>query len=218
VIVPAVSLGEPGDLTGFPASKPPMRLVRVCRADRATWWFSSDGSGRFDLAAPDGTCYLATDAYAAVREATRLGPVSTAWVQARELRQVAPPDPNARLAATTRTAAGRYGVTTELATVVPYALPRRWAAAFGSHGFDGIRHELRHDQRARPSGVALFGRASSPAGGRVGGPAAGPVGASTAGSLPVDDGQRTRLTPARVRAAGVDVFEIPSAASLTIES
>ncbi len=192
-----VSLGEPGDLTGFPASRPPSRLVRTCRTDRATWWFSADGRGRFDLTGPEGTCYLATDAYAAIREATRLGPVSTAWVRARELRHVAPPDPQARLAATTRTSAGRYGVTTELATVVPYDLARRWAAAFRAHGFDGIRHELRHDQRARPSGVALF---------------------ATAGAADLDDGERIALTPARVRAAHVSVLEIPNAASLTIES
>lgn len=153
-MTPAVTLGEPGDLTGFPAVAPPKLMVRVCRAAQHTWWFSADGSGRFDLAPPQGTCYLATDAYAAIREATRLGPVSTAWVLARELREVAPPDPNARLAATTRQAAGRYGVTTELATVVPYDLPRRWATAFHAHGFNGIRHQLRHDQRARPSGLS----------------------------------------------------------------
>jgi hypothetical protein len=200
-VIPTVSLGEPGDLTGFPVSNVPSRLVRICRADRATWWFASDGRGRFDLAPPEGTCYLATDAYAAIREATRPGPVSTAWVRARELRLVPPPDPAARLAATTRTAAGRYGVTTELATVVPYDLPRRWAAAFRAHGFDGIRHQLHHDQRARPSGVALFGPASS-----------------TGGSPDLDDGQRARLTPARVRAAHVEVLEPPSAAQLTIET
>lgn len=73
-------------------------MVRVCQAAQDTWWFSADGSGRFDLTPPYGTCYLATDAYAAIREATRLGPVSNMWVLARELREVAPPDPNARLA------------------------------------------------------------------------------------------------------------------------
>lgn len=196
-MTPALTLGEPGDLTGFPAVTPPARLVRVCRAGRATWWFSADGSGRFDLNPPQGTCYLATDAYAAIREATRLGPVSTEWVNARALREVAPPDANARLAATTRKAAGRYGVTTELATVVPYDLPRRWAAAFRDHGFDGIRHQLRHDQRARPSGVALFG----------------PADATSS-----NDGQPTPLTAHAVQAAGVEVLAPPSSASVTIES
>lgn len=180
-----VSLGEPGNLTGFPAVPPPSQLVRVCRTDQATWWFSADGSGRFDLWPPEGTCYVATDAYAALREATRLGPVTTAWAHARELREVPPPDPGARLAATTRRTAGRFGVTMELVTVVPYGLPRRWAAAFRDHGFDGIRHQLRHGQRARPSGVALFG---------------------SAGSGNLDDGKRTPVNPAAVEAAGVKVY------------
>lgn len=189
------SLGEPGDLQGFPATSPPPRLVRVCRAGSGTWWYSSDGRGRFDLPPPEGTCYLATDAYAAIREGSRLGPVSTNWVTQRELREVPPPDPKARVAATTRKAAGRYGVTTELATLVPDDLPRRWAAAFRAHGFDGIRHQLRHDQRARPSGVALFG----------------PAGASA-----LDDGLRTTLTVAAVEAAGVTVCPPPTAAAVTI--
>lgn len=191
----SVSLGEPGDLRGFPASTVPSRLVRVCRAASSTWWYSSDGSGRFDLRRPEGTCYLATDTYAAIREASRLGPVSIDWVHDRELREVAPSDPNARLAATTRKAAGRYGVTTELATLVPYDLPRRWATAFRNHGFDGIRHQLRHDQRARPSGVAIFG----------------PADAASRG-----DGTRTPLTGAAVAAAGVAVYPPPAAAALTI--
>lgn len=194
-MTPSVSLSEPGDLRGFPATSPPSRLVRVCRSGPGTWWYSSDGSGRFDLHRPEGTCYLATDAYAAIREATRLGPVSTDWVRTRELREVSPPDPDARLAATTRKPAGTYGVTTELVTLVPYDLPRRWAAAFRAHGFDGIRHQLRHDQRARPSGIALFGAA----------------GAST-----LDAGRRTPLTVVSTEAAGVTTYPPPTAAAVTI--
>lgn len=194
-MTPAVTLREPGDLSGFPVVHPPARLVRVCRSDQATWWFSADGSGRFDLTAPEGTCYLATDAYAAIREATRLGPVSTGWVHARELREVEPPDHHARLAATTRQAAGRFGVTTELVTIVPYNLPRRWAAAFRAHGFDGIRHQLRHDHRARPSGVALFGSVDATG---------------------LDDGAKTRLTSDPVQAADVEVLPPPASAAVTI--
>ncbi|MEB3049159.1 RES domain-containing protein [Mycolicibacter sp. MYC123] len=194
-MTPARTLGEPGDLTGFPTVAPPKQLVRVCRTGRATWCFSADGSGRFDLSPPEGTCYLATDAFAAIREATRLGPVSTAWAADRELRRVSPPDRNARLAATTRQAAGRYGVTTELATVIPYDLSRRWAAAFRAARFDGIRHQLRHDQRACPSGIALFG---------------------PAGPADRDDGTRTPLTPADIEAAGVSVLPPPHSTVLTV--
>ena len=189
------TLAEPADLRGFPSVRPPARLVRVCRATRSTWWYSSDGSGRFDLAPPDGSCYLATDAYAAIREASRLGPVSATWLRERELRRVPPPDTSARLAATTHAGAGRFGATTELATLVPYELTRRWAAAFRRAGFDGVRHELRHDPRARPSGVALFG---------------------SAGAGAHADGERSALTFDDVERAGVAVLDVPSASSLTI--
>lgn len=192
---PEATLAEPGDLTGFPTVPPPARLVRVCRIGHDSWWFSSDGSGRFDLDPPEGTCYLAADSYAAIREATRLGPVTTDWVKRRELRQLEPPDVKARLAATTRKAAGRYGVTTELVTIVPSEVPRRWAAAFRAHGFDGIRHQLRHDQRARPSGVALFG---------------------PAGTATFPKGRADGLTGERVERTGVPVLPPPSSIMLTI--
>ncbi len=190
------SLPEPPPtLRGFPSSAPPKELVRVCRRGRGTWWYSSDGSGRFDLNQANGTCYLATDPIGAIREATRGGPVSTTWVGERELRTVGPPDPAGGLAATTRQAAGRFGLTTELVTVVPYELPRRWAAAFHQAGFAGIRHELRHDPRARPSGVSLFGPA---------GPGVHPV------------GEADPLTVRALTRAGVEVLDVPPAAHLTI--
>lgn len=189
------SLAEPGDLAGFPAVRPPSMLHRICRKDRGTWWFSSDGSGRFDLEPPEGTCYLATDLHAAIREASRLGPVTPQWIAQRQARRVAPPDPRARLAAITYKAAGAYGVTQELVTMVPYDLPRRWAGAFRSRRFDGIRHQLRHDPRSRPAGVALFG---------------------AAGEAVLPDVQRAPLDPADVRSAGVRIIEPPDSAVLTI--
>lgn len=119
--------------------------------------------------------------------------MSSDWVTERELRQSAPPDPDARLAAVTRKGGGNCGIATE--PLVPYDLPRRWAAAFRAHNYDGIRHQLRHDQRARPSSVALFG----------------PAGASI-----LDEGTRTPLTTSTVEAAGVHVHPPPTAAALTI--
>lgn len=193
-MIPRVTLREPGNLTGFPSTPPPRRLMRICSSANRTWWFSSDGSGRFDLEPPDGTCYFAVDEYAAVREATRLGPVTHEWVGAREIR-VIETDGNTRLAAITRKAAGGYGVTGELVTLVPYDLPREWAAAFRSRGFDGIRHPLRHDNRARPSGVSLFG----------------PAGAATR-----HDGARIPLVVDLVEAMGVQVIQRPHSSVLTV--
>jgi hypothetical protein len=175
----------------------PRQLFRVCRQNNATWWFSSDGSGRFDLEAPEGTCYLASDSYAAIREASRLGPVTPRWCAEREIRTAAPPDPEARLAATTWKAAGRFGITNELIATVPYDLSRRWASAFRAQGFDGIRHQLRHDQRPRAGGISLFG----PAG---------------AGQFP--DGARKPLDAETAAAAGVRVIEPPHSSVLTILS
>ncbi len=187
----------PASLAGFPVSIPPRFLCRVCRRTRTTWWFSSNGSGRFDLRSPEGTCYFAADAFAALREASRGGPVTPQWVADRDLRQMQPPDPQAKLAAVTRAKAARFGVTKELVTVTPYDLPRRWAAAFRRAGFAGIRHELRHDPRARPSGVSLFGPAGDP------------------GWLSVRD---EPLTRPRTEGAGVAVFDIPPSTVLTIMS
>lgn len=188
-----VTLGPPGNLAGFPTTAVPRSLVRVCRSSAGTWFFCSDGSGRFDLDPPEGTCYLATDAYAAIREASRLGPVSTAWVGARQLRTVE--DVAGRLAHTTHPDAGRYRLTNELATLVPYALPQQWAAAFRAAGLDGLRHLLRHDPRGTASGVSLFGPAGAPS---------------------REDGHQEPLTPEAVRAAGVPVLDPPHSAVLRI--
>jgi hypothetical protein len=172
-------------------------LVRVCRRANTTWWFSDNGSGRFDLEPPEGTCYFATDWFAALREASRGGPVTPVWVRHRELRIVGPPDPEARLAATTRARAAQFGVTIELVTVTPYWLPRRWAAAFRRNGFDGIRHQTRHDPRSRSSGVSLFGPAGDP-----GWPS----------------GTRQEVTGKALRLAGIAVIDVPPASEVTILS
>lgn len=174
---------------------PPSDLVRVCRRSNRTWWFSSNGSGRFDLDPPQGTCYFATDAFAAIREATRTGPVTPGWIADRELRRLHPPAPSARLAAVTRTKAATFGLTTELVTVTPYDLPRAWAAAFWKAGLAGIRHELRHDPRARPTGVSLFGPSGE-------------------GRWP--QGRREQIGRLHLRAAGVAVIDIPPSAAVTI--
>ncbi|HZD65267.1 MAG TPA: hypothetical protein VE152_04135, partial [Acidimicrobiales bacterium] len=47
---------------------PEQGFYRIHWADRGAWWFSSDGSGRFDLERPRGTCYVAQDALGAFAE------------------------------------------------------------------------------------------------------------------------------------------------------
>ena len=156
------SLGEPGDLRGFPV----WHVLRGATAHRVTdaghgpWWFSSEG-GRFDLDAPRGTCYLADDPLVALLEV--LGPAASAPVllapvlDGRVLWTVALPE-QVDAADTTARRARSYGITAELAATTPYRRSRAWAAAFAAIGLGGVRYRARHD----PAGgrcLAVFGAA-----------------------------------------------------------
>ena len=159
----APHLGEPpGVLAGFPVWHvlAGATMFRVTRRDVGPWWFSSDG-GRFDLTAPRGTCYLADDVAVAVLEAFGglvVGrTVAASDVDARVLWTLALPA-QCDAADTTVRGGRRFGVTAELSTVTPFALPQRWAAAFAAAGLGGVRYRARHD----PGGgraLALFGAA-----------------------------------------------------------
>jgi hypothetical protein len=59
---------------------------------------------------------------------------------------------------TTVRAARGFGVTGELASMVPYDLPQRWAAAFAAAGYQGVRYRIRHDPGGSRA-LALFGAA-----------------------------------------------------------
>lgn len=146
-------------------------MHRAHLAARGPWWFAS-GGGRFDLPTPRGTCYLATSALTAVRE--RLGPVLAARraVPAAALDDVVvsrlalgPPTSGTplRLANLRATGAADFGVTRELESMTPYAVPCSWAAAFDVAGFDGLWYGPRFSP-GRASAVALFGAAGADAG------------------------------------------------------
>ncbi|MGH9113484.1 MAG: RES family NAD+ phosphorylase, partial [Acidimicrobiales bacterium] len=131
-------------------------LYRVTTSGFGPWWFSSDGAGRFDLVPPRGTCYLADDDLGALLEV--LGPVrmvSATWAKRFSVWQLALPD-QCRAADSTVRAARGFGVTAELATVTPYELPQRWAAAFSAAGYQGVRYRVRHDPGGSRA-LALFG-------------------------------------------------------------
>ena len=133
-------------------------LCRVTTSGFGPWWFSSDGAGRFDLVPPRGTCYLADDDLGALLEV--LGPVrvvSSSWAKRFSVWQLALPD-QCRAADTTVRAARGFGVTAELATVTPYDMPQRWAAAFSAAGYQGVRYRVRHDPGGSRA-LALFGAA-----------------------------------------------------------
>lgn len=162
-----LALGEPGDdLSGFPARtiRRNTPLYRAHSLGNGPWWFSNDGNGRFDLRAPEGTCYVADQSAAALRE--RLGPrvVRSGTVLRDELQQtlvsrVSLPAP-AHVANTAHPDAYVYRCTTEISTVVDYGLTNRWATAFRRDGWMGVRYTARLATGAMS--VALFGTAGEP--------------------------------------------------------
>lgn len=153
-------------LTGFPTRRLTAgeRLYRAHTATLGPWWFGSDGNGRFDLSAPRGTCYLATSALAALRE--RLGVVlgcrpvvpASLLVGAVVSTLAAPHDRD--LADLQSADASRFGVTRELETMVPYAVPQAWARGFDDVGLEGVAYGPRFSTGDATS-FAPFGPAGS---------------------------------------------------------
>lgn len=140
-----------------------MRLCRIHRAGRSPWWFSHDGTGRFDLAGGRGTCYLAEESAGCFLEVFRPWLlIPEPEVAARRISRPVPSGGELLLADCTEEGARAFGVTGEIHSTSDYALTRRWAAAFADAGFDGIRYLLRHDPAQRLAGIALFGPAGAP--------------------------------------------------------
>lgn len=119
------------------------------------WWFSSAGTGRYDLAAPCGTYYLASSAAAAVRE--RIGPdlaahriVPASLLRDRVISRLSLPAPVP--VANVDVAAGiRFSVTSQLPVMVPYRIPQAWAAALAAAGFADRFTRLRSAPAAPPA-------------------------------------------------------------------
>ncbi|MDQ1738366.1 MAG: hypothetical protein QOE53_18, partial [Pseudonocardiales bacterium] len=99
-------------------------MYRAHKAAAAPWWFSSDGSGRFDLPPAHGTCYLASDAEAAVRERwgeelLALGCVPRGLAESTEVSELRAPR-GGRLADLCSGEAAHFGVTREISTTSRY--------------------------------------------------------------------------------------------------
>jgi hypothetical protein len=149
----------PNDLTNFPFYDLTRRerLYRIHRAERTPWWFSTDGSGRFDLSGGRGTCYLAVTPVGAFIEVFRVDAVIPELeVEARVLSTLAAPK-SVRIADCTVSRARRFGITGAIHTQPDYAPTREWAEALAAAGFDGIRYRLSHDPAQKELGFALFG-------------------------------------------------------------
>jgi hypothetical protein len=194
-------------LDRFPAFAllPTRALWRVTRDGHGPWWFGSTMEGRFDLPAPEGTCYLASDDLGALLEV--LGPdllpgSGAPWslLTGRHLRELRAPH-RLRLADAVAEKAVAW-VTGELSTITPYRVPQAWARALRRTGFEGIRYAARHRTARRPFAVALFG-------------SAGERHAWNAGRrVAIGDDHRERLA-AR---CGVVLFDVPAEDELVFET
>ncbi|SDO94172.1 RES domain-containing protein [Pedococcus dokdonensis] len=151
----------PASLAGFPAYAvgADTDLFRAHARALGPWWFGNDGAGRFDLRPPRGTCYVALDPLSALRE--RLGPVlgGSAAVPEGVLEECVVSRlrlPVSReVADTQHRGAAAFGVTRELESTVPYAVPQAWAQAFDDAGLGGVRYGPRFTP-GDSSAVALF--------------------------------------------------------------
>ena len=163
-----VALGDPpDDLTGFPRwrLRKQQRMFRAHTLGLSPWWFASDDTGRFNLAEPNGTCYLATDITTAIRERcgpelVQLGLVSADFAERTVVSRLTVPRER-QLADACHESAVDFGVIRELFTVAGpgYALTRKWAAALHSTSVGGIRYQSRFTTAARPNAFALFNSA-----------------------------------------------------------
>ena len=176
---------------------PSLTLFRLTRDGHEPWWFSSSLEGRFDLQAPEGTCYFASDDLGAILEV--LGPdllpggcAPASLLRGRHLRELFVPR-RCRLADCLVDRASRW-VTAELSTITPYALPQAWARALRSAGFDGLRYSPRHSTSRRRWSCAIFGRSGERRGWRRSRPIA----------LSAEHRDRLR------RRCGIVLFDVPS--------
>jgi hypothetical protein len=150
-------------LAGFPtARRLPRRLHRLSEHP-GPWWYSSlpHGGGRFDLPAPEGTCYLADDLDAALGEKLLRRPKKL--VPAQRLREllhaVVTVESAPALADLTAKQVTGWGVNAEIHAALDYAKPRAGAARLRAAGAAGLRYAARSDPALRSRAVALFGAA-----------------------------------------------------------
>lgn len=115
----------PQDLVDFPTiSLTGTDWYRAHVAGRHPWWFSHDGTGRFDLHPPEGTCYLASSVEVAVRE--RLGPTlvraGVITTDEADRMRVSRLRTDGTAADATAQGAARFGVTREISTTPALSL------------------------------------------------------------------------------------------------
>lgn len=122
-------------------------------------WFSHSGAGRFDLADPDGTCYVAESEVVTLLETWGGLQVVPSYVAAERDSSRLHLGNGVTVADLTSNLAVQYGVTSEIFTTTDYGLTQLWASAFRQAGFGGIRYWARHDLAHTAACLAWFGPA-----------------------------------------------------------
>jgi hypothetical protein len=122
-------------------------------------WFSCSGAGRFDLATPDGTCYLAESEVITLLETWGGLQVVPNYKAAERDSSSLRLDKGVTVADLTSNLAIQYGVTSEIFSTTDYGLTQLWASALRQAGFGGIRYWARHDLAHSAGCLALFGPA-----------------------------------------------------------
>jgi len=149
------------DVRDFPSWTLPAgeHVYRIHQDGQSPWWFSHDGSQRFDLPTPYGTCYVAEQPIGAFLETlTRLVVVPMVEVATRRLATITVAA-DLRLADCHAPAAAGYGVTATTSAGYPYeSVSHPWARRFWRAGFDGIRYGAAHHPALDEVSYALFGR------------------------------------------------------------
>jgi hypothetical protein len=139
---------------------PGQLLYRVHRADRTPWYYSTEGSGRFDTTVTQGggTCYFAEDPLGAWVESFRTVMVIEQRDLLRRALTTVQVDRELDVADLADRRALRAGVTAATTGGADYSEPQ--ALADSLHGlFDGVRWRVRHDLEQVLIGIALFGPA-----------------------------------------------------------
>jgi RES domain-containing protein len=140
-------------------------LWRVHRSDRNPGWWSSDGSGRFDLSPPHGTLYAARQQLTGLLEAighshTGTSAVPHGFLSERSITTFAVG--SVRLANLSDRRIGSIGMSNSITTTGDYWLCQQWADAWHSdRQLDGVRWRSRFDPATRSNSVALFGQAGA---------------------------------------------------------
>ena len=154
------------NLRGFPrwTLRGDRTIHRIHRSTHAPWWFSADGSGRFDpVGTEHGACYLAERPLGAWAEVLRKPMlIAEADVHDRALLSV-PLGRDLRVANVTSRRALAFGVTATIGGADDYEESQAFSAAALAAGLAGVRYLLRDDPAKRLYGIAVFGPPGTPA-------------------------------------------------------